>query len=768
MRLPLAALLLLATPPQDPAPDKPYEDRLAIDSVTEDFQKRWEKAETEKDWPELLKLFDGAVERFPHRLAQPEPDVRRWLRLPAVLNDRLAAILPESAREDREIVAEQLLGTIQDREGRARVIEKYGYTRAGRRAIEQAANFDYDEGRLRDAIRGWSRAMEARLSPDLVARLAHAHAAAGDFGALEALRAQAEHVGCKGEVSVGGTRRELHDFLALLLSSSGTLAPPDPKVPLPLAHPLASFRPSTEVSLGTYDLKGDQGALGRRDGGSREWIMRPAIVRSDGHDRAIVTNGLRVIAFDAAAAEGGSLENAVEWRYPKEGTVRYWMPTISTVYGGTLPQVGVTVAEGRAFATMFSAQSRQAQVGRRPDRFDGPGAIRALDLATGALLWDTDTLEVDAADGSHKRLLDDFPFGRLNFCFAGPPVVRGDRLYAAAMTMTPERTCYIVCLEPATGGLRWCRWVGSAPAMRERSSVPAFTEEEGTILVSTNFGILAALDSETGAIDWLAKYETQGNRPFTNPPIFHHSLVYVLAQDSDRPLVYDRWTGRQAEMPELKGGLLYLCGDHREVSSTVPGECPQCKQKLERPWREVTRLVGRAGRRMIFTGATNWAVDTDSGTVVRLGESDLPRPPAGSLVEGFLYLPSRTLLNVYDTATGEKRESLPWQGGEDTGQLVVSESLCAYMSDKLELFTSLPALKERFTAKVDASPPRAEPCRQLARLLEGSGRTKESVLYYRRALSVWEKDPAWHDRTEEMRKKLADLEEKLGDDFPKP
>ena len=94
-------------------------------------------------------------------------------------------------------------------------------------------------------------------------------------------------------------------------------------------------------------------------------------------------------------------------------------------------------------------------------------------------------------------------------------------------------------------------------------------------------------------------------------------------------------------------------------------------------------------------------------------------------------------------------------------------TLCAFLGEKLELFTSAAGLQERFAGRVDSSPPRAEPCRQLARILENSGRTKESVSYYRRALAVWEKDPAWAERTAELRKKLADLAEKLGDEFPK-
>ncbi len=727
MRRVVAALLLLAAPPALPGQD---EDRLSIDTVSEDFQRRWTKAEEEKDWPEILKLYEGAIERSPHRLAQPDPDVRRWLRMPAVLGDRLATVLPEKARESREVLAQQLLDTLADPDARAKVIEKYGYTRAGRRAIELAANQEYDEGQLRGAIRGWSRAMETRLSPDLVARLAHAHAAAGDPAALSALRAQAERLGCKGQITVGGRKRDLHDFLALLQSSSGVPVPAS-AAPAPLLRPAPAPRPSTEVSMGTFELKADGGSFGRSTGS-----MRPAFARTEGRERLLITNGLRVIAIDPAAAEGGSLESAVEWRWPTEGNLRYYMPTL---YGGPHPQVGLSISGDRAFATMFSQQSRQGQVGRRQDRFEGPGAIRALDLATGKLLWDTDTIEIEV-NGEKKKMVEELPFGRLNFCFTGPVVPRGDRLYAAAMTVTPDRQSYVVCLDAATGLPRWCTWVGTAPATRERTSVPAFAEDDGALVVSTGFGIIASLDSGSGAIDWLVKYSSQGNRIAVNPPLFHRSLVYVLAQDCDEPLVYDRWTGREASMPELKG---------------------------EVPWPQVTRLVGRAGEWLVFSGFKNQAIHLSTGDVARLGESETLRPAHGALVDGLLYLPSRTLLQVYDTATWERRDSFPWQAGDDAGHLVVSGTLCAFMGEKLELFTSPAALRERFAARVDASPPRAEPCRQLARILEAAGRAKESVPYYRRALALWEKDPAWPERTEEMKKKLSDLAEKLGDEFPK-
>jgi hypothetical protein len=337
-------------------------------------------------------------------------------------------------------------------------------------------------------------------------------------------------------------------------------------------------------------------------------------------------------------------------------------------------------------------------------------------------------------------MIEELPFGRLNFCFAGPPLARGNALYVAAMTVTPDRQVYLVRLDADTGLARWCTWIGTAPATRERTSIPTFSEDDGTIIISTNFGVIAAVEAERGQVDWLVKYSGQGSRVALSPPVFHHSLVYILAQDCDQPMIYDRWTGREVALPPLSPDVA---------------------------WLQVTRLLGRAGDALVFTGATNFTLQAATGRITLLGESETPRPAGGVLADGWLYLPTRSMIHLYDTTTWKRKESFPWQGGEDAGQLVLGETLAVYAGERLDFFTSPGALTARFDARVNATPPRAEPCRQFARILEGSGRLRESVTYYRRALSVWEKDPAWSERTQEMRKKLADLAEKLGDDFPK-
>jgi hypothetical protein len=112
-------------------------------------------------------------------------------------------------------------------------------------------------------------------------------------------------------------------------------------------------------------------------------------------------------------------------------------------------------------------------------------------------------------------------------------------------------------------------------------------------------------------------------------------------------------------------------------------------------------------------------------------------------------------------------DSLKWSETSQPGNLLVAGPLLVHLSDRLDVYTSPDLLLERFGTKVDAKAPLPLECRQLARILESSGRLKECVRYYRRALKVWESDPAWQETAEGLRKKLTDLAAKLGDDFPR-
>jgi PQQ-like domain len=721
----LLATVLLTLAAQDFDRFDPDADHLIIDEVSDSFQKQWAAAEESRNAKELLGLYALAHDTFGDKLIQPDPTVGRWIPLRRALAPKLAA-LPESSLESHEIIARQVLETTLEPAERRKAIEKYAYTRAGREALDLQSNSECDRGRMTDAMRGWSRALEVRPGVDTVARLALAHSVRKDGVSLTMLRFQAEARSIRGELSVGGKKRELLEYIDSLVPAAGAA---------PLPQPAAV--PSSEIPLGHYELRED----GRF--GERLAVSLPAVGRSGGKELVVICNGLRITALDPARAEGGAIDEAIEWRWPRERPVRTW--TLGN-YNTALPYVGATVAGDRVFCPMFAErQDAKQQIGRRQQKFLGPSVLRAVSLSAGEELWNTESLEVTVG-GVKQPLLEYLKLDKSDFCFGGPPVVRGERLYAPVMTSpSTGRQCWVLCLDARSGQPLWCKDIGTAPQTKEMS-VALLAEEDGTIVIATNFGVIAALDSETGAIEWLVKYFSP-NRPKRSihrsagsPPVIAGSLVYVLPQDCDELLAFDRWTGIEA---------------------------PLVKKSQEILWEDVVHLLGAAGDWLVLSGAKNLAYRPLDGQVAPLADAERGRYGRGVISGGRLFLPTRSELSIIDTSTWKVAETLQWGETSNPGNLLISGSLLLHLSDRLDLYTSAALLQERFAAKVDTATPSPVECRQLARILEAAGRVKESVPYYRRAIKGWENDPAWVETTAQLRKKLADLASKLGDEFPK-
>lgn len=704
------------------------DDHLLINEVSDSFHRRWAAAEESKNAKELLDLYAVAHDTLRGKLTRPDPEVDRWIPIGRVLAAKLAS-LPPDALEAHEIIAKQVLETVLEPAERRKAVEKYAYTNVGREALDLLANGDCDQGRLTDAMRGWARALEVRPTPETVARLAFAHSVRNDAVSLASLRAHAEARNIRGAVVVEGRKRELAEYL-------DSLQPAAPAPVEPLLRPAAP--PSTEVPLGHYDLKED----GRYGEGLA--VSLPAIGHVNGKDLVVVSNGLRVTALSPARAEGGVIDEAIEWRFPRNGPTRTW--TLGTYNSPSLPYVGVTVSGNRLFCPMFpERQEARQQMGRRSQRFLGPSVLRALDLATGEALWDTDSVMVEV-NGSRVPLVDHLALDKSDFCFGGPPLVRGDRVYAPLMTSPfTGRQCWVLCLDARSGQPIWCTDLGTAPQTKEMS-VALLAEDEGTIVLSTNYGVVAALNSSTGAFEWLVKYLNESrprrssHRPAASPPVIAGSLVYVLTQDCDELLAYDRWTGAEAPLPKLSEEIL---------------------------WNGLVHLIGRADDWLVFSGPRNLALRPMDGRVVSLPDAETGyRFGRGTIADGRLYLPTKAELSVFDTQTWKQVESLKWPEPTSAGNALVAGPLFIHMSARLDLYTSAELLKSRF-GLADGGPARPQDCRQVARILEGAGRLKECVPYYRKALQAWEKDPAWQESAEGLKKKLADLAEKMGDEFPK-
>jgi len=180
---------------------------------------------------------------------------------------------------------------------------------------------------------------------------------------------------------------------------------------------------------------------------------------------------------------------------------------------------------------------------------------------------------------------------------------------------------------------------------------PAF--DEGTVYVSTNLGAVAAIDAETGAVRWLAKYNSfeparrrvalRTDDCWENgPPIVYRGLVIAAPQDSDRLIALDADTGRE---------------------------------RWRAPRLGMRHVVGVAQGRVCLTGSRAAAVDVNTGKVLwfsaGIGE------PAGrpALLRSALLIPTETAIVELDTRNGKVMSRYRLDDARERGNLVVAGKL---------------------------------------------------------------------------------------------
>ncbi len=104
-----------------------------------------------------------------------------------------------------------------------------------------------------------------------------------------------------------------------------------------------------------------------------------------------------------------------------------------------------------------------------------------------------------------------------DYVFEGPPVIHRDRLIVVGSRLGTTTECSLFAFDVKSGALRWSRFLASAERIArydarnqrteiERAVPSAVTLADGVVYVVTNLGIAAAVDAETGSIQWLFKY----------------------------------------------------------------------------------------------------------------------------------------------------------------------------------------------------------------------------------------------------------------------
>lgn len=293
--------------------------------------------------------------------------------------------------------------------------------------------------------------------------------------------------------------------------------------------------------------------------------------------------------------------------------------------------------------------------------------------------------------------------------FEGTPVADGRNVYIGLTEWGPMTSSYVVCLDGETGATRWVRYVGDAQAAAmDGNMMVGFggqmpkTGEMGnrllsldgpTIYYQTNFGVLAAIDSETGNIRWLARYPTSDHPAGTsagprdrdlNPAVVHEGRVFVAPDETASIFAFDAADGR----------LLWQTGDET---------------------RDAIHLLGVAKGHLIASGDHVYRIDARTGKVSRWPES--PRGfegfGRGVLAGESIYVPTKTEILILDQATGMPRvdhESIKLRErfGTGGGNLVIGNGyLIVAQADALVVFCTNTLLIKRYREEIARAPERA-------------------------------------------------------------
>lgn len=142
----------------------------------------------------------------------------------------------------------------------------------------------------------------------------------------------------------------------------------------------------------------------------------------------------------------------------------------------------------------------------------------------------------------------------VGYQFVSTPTVVSDRLYIAVARPGTRTEIAAACYAAESGRLLWKTDLGSGDASQGMFGVTAAPPVAAgdTLYLATNLGAVAALDSSTGRLRWLARYPREGHsmmRYGAEPPqqatkcVVIGDQVIAAPSDSSRLLAWDTATG---------------------------------------------------------------------------------------------------------------------------------------------------------------------------------------------------------------------------------
>jgi hypothetical protein len=278
----------------------------------------------------------------------------------------------------------------------------------------------------------------------------------------------------------------------------------------------------------------------------------------------------------------------------------------------------MTYADGILYARLGEDSTGRSQVTgqRREERLVG------IDLRREGLL----AFEVKPDDGS--------------WSFDGAPVCDGGRVYVAMRHSDVKPHVFVACFDAATGRRLWRTSIaaGDSPGSGRGEEIThnLLTLEGDRVFVNTNLGVVAAVATDDGRIDWLRRYDRAAGALRQPSPLYF---------DRDpSPCVYDR-------------GMLFVAPADAPSVFALDADTGQTLWTTDQ-LADAVNLLGVVNANLIATGNRLAAVDTRSGRVKFIWpDSDTAgiRGFGRGVVAGHeVFWPTRDRIYVFDAVTGQQ------------------------------------------------------------------------------------------------------------------
>lgn len=321
---------------------------------------------------------------------------------------------------------------------------------------------------------------------------------------------------------------------------------------------------------------------------------------------------------------------------------------------------------------------------------------------------------------------------------------------------------YLLCLDETDGHCRWATYIASGPSMGAAFSedspfpletiAPQFSLAAGRLIVSTNLGVIAALDIADGSVAWMTLYE----RPATQA-----STAWQFRRRVDLSSLSKGWigsppiiTGDQAYVLPADGvAILTLNTETGAVSKTLPRKAVDGADIL---------LAVDGGKMVLASDRSAWCIDANTlnATAANLTDATLWNMRFGNaalrglpfLTNDALYIPTDQRIFVVSRAKWKVTEvypqyAQPWPKTEGPGNIVVSaDHVVVAAAGRINVYASMASASAKLDQAIAANPTSPEPLLRYAELLVAAGRDDAALARLWAAIPLAAADPIAAER----------------------